>query len=75
MGNIFFYSGPLFFMMTKPARCCKLMKNIQAWAVRKKGVVINADKSVDIYFGPKAPAGRESNWVQTWKPDEITEMK
>ncbi len=32
---------------------------------QKKGVVINADKSVDIYFGPKAPAGKEANWVQT----------
>jgi hypothetical protein len=25
----------------------------------------NADGSVDIYFGPKAPAGMESNWVPT----------
>jgi hypothetical protein len=25
----------------------------------------NADGSVDVYFGPKAPAGRESNWVPT----------
>jgi hypothetical protein len=25
----------------------------------------NADGSVDIYFGPKAPAGRDSNWVPT----------
>jgi hypothetical protein len=25
----------------------------------------NADGSVDIYFGPEAPAGRESNWVPT----------
>ena len=33
---------------------------------QKKGVVINSDKSVDIYFGPKAPAGKEGNWVQTW---------
>jgi hypothetical protein len=23
------------------------------------------DKSVDVYFGPKAPAGKESNWLQT----------
>ena len=28
----------------------------------------NADGSVDIYFGPKAPAGKESNWVPT-NPD------
>ena len=25
----------------------------------------NADGSVDIYFGPKAPAGKETNWVPT----------
>jgi len=25
----------------------------------------NAEGSVDIYFGPKAPKGRESNWIQT----------
>jgi hypothetical protein len=25
----------------------------------------NADGSVDIWFGPKAPAGKESNWVPT----------
>jgi hypothetical protein len=26
---------------------------------------INADGSVDVWFGPKAPAGMEHNWVQT----------
>lgn len=30
-----------------------------------KRVEPNADGSYDIYFGPKAPAGREGNWVQT----------
>jgi hypothetical protein len=25
----------------------------------------NADGSIDVYFGPKAPAGKESNWVAT----------
>jgi hypothetical protein len=25
----------------------------------------NTDGSVDLYFGPTAPAGKESNWVQT----------
>jgi hypothetical protein len=30
-----------------------------------KGIVANADKSYDVYFGPKAPAGKENNWVQT----------
>ncbi len=31
----------------------------------KEGVVINPDTSVDIYFGPEAPKGKESNWIQT----------
>ena len=26
----------------------------------------NADGSVTVWFGPKAPAGQEGNWVQTW---------
>jgi hypothetical protein len=25
----------------------------------------NADGSVDLFFGPKAPAGKETNWVPT----------
>ena len=28
-------------------------------------VQANADGSVDVYFGPKAPAGKERNWIQT----------
>ena len=30
-----------------------------------KGLKVNGDGSVDVYFGPKAPAGAENNWVQT----------
>jgi hypothetical protein len=30
-----------------------------------QGVVTNPDGSVDVYFGPTAPHGHESNWVQT----------
>ncbi len=30
-----------------------------------KGLKKNADGSYDIYFGPKAPAGKEGNWIQT----------
>ena len=29
------------------------------------GLQKNADGSVDIYFGPQAPAGKEANWVPT----------
>ena len=28
-------------------------------------IKVNADGSVDVYFGPKAPTGEENNWVQT----------
>jgi hypothetical protein len=30
-----------------------------------KGVVVNPDTSVDVWFGPVAPKGHEANWVQT----------
>lgn len=32
---------------------------------QKEGLAINPDSSVDVWFGPKAPEGHESNWVQT----------
>lgn len=32
---------------------------------QNKNLQVNADGSVDVYFGPNAPAGKESNWVQT----------
>ncbi len=32
---------------------------------QNEGLKVNADGSVDVYFGPQAPAGFEDNWVQT----------
>lgn len=29
------------------------------------GLLVNADGSVDLYFGPKAPAGKDANWIPT----------
>ena len=31
----------------------------------RQDLVINADGSIDLYFGPTAPKGKEKNWVQT----------
>jgi hypothetical protein len=28
-------------------------------------LITNADGSIDLYFGPTAPAGKETNWVKT----------
>jgi hypothetical protein len=30
-----------------------------------QGLQKNADGSVDVHFGPKAPKGKESNWIPT----------
>jgi len=30
-----------------------------------RGLAMNADGSVDIYFGPTAPSGLEANWLPT----------
>jgi hypothetical protein len=38
------------------------------WSSRSSqtpGLQKNGDGSVDIYFGPKAPAGKEANWIRT----------
>jgi hypothetical protein len=32
---------------------------------KRDKLIVNADGSVDLYFGPTAPAGREANWIQT----------
>ena len=32
---------------------------------QKRDLVVNPDGSVDVWFGPTAPKGHESNWVQT----------
>ena len=44
-----------FITNTKPVGLSSQDKNLKA----------NADGTKDIYFGPKAPKGMESNWVQT----------
>lgn len=31
----------------------------------RKDLVINKDSSIDLFFGPSAPQGKEKNWVQT----------
>jgi hypothetical protein len=32
---------------------------------KRDRLIENADGSVDLYFGPKAPAGKETNWIAT----------
>jgi hypothetical protein len=31
----------------------------------RDALIENEDGSIDLYFGPEAPAGREANWIQT----------
>jgi hypothetical protein len=45
-----------------------MLQTDQEWPAvssRTKGLLVNADGSVDVYFGPKAPLGKEKNWIQT----------
>jgi hypothetical protein len=32
---------------------------------QKEDLTVNPDTSVDVYFGPEPPAGKEGNWIQT----------
>ncbi len=45
-----------------------MLQTDQRWPAvtsQNEKLLVNADGSVDVYFGPKAPAGKENNWVQT----------
>ena len=45
-----------------------MLQNDQEWPAvssQTNGLLINQDGSADVYFGPKAPVGKEKNWVQT----------
>lgn len=45
-----------------------MLQTDQPWPAvssQTKGLKVNQDTSVDLYFGPVAPVGMESNWVQT----------
>jgi hypothetical protein len=41
----------------------------------KPNMRVNADGSVDIYFGPKDPKGMESNWIPTQGKRPIPVMR
>ena len=32
---------------------------------QKADLIVNSDTSVDVYFGPEPPRGKEANWIQT----------
>ena len=52
-------------MTDRPARCWRPTKSSPASTATSKDIKKNADGSVTVWFGPKAPAGQETNWVQT----------
>jgi hypothetical protein len=45
-----------------------MLQTDQRWPAatsQNPALEVNADGSVDVYFGPRAPAGKENNWIQT----------
>jgi hypothetical protein len=44
-----------------------LIRNAKKYSISSQtaGIINNSDGSVDLYFGPQAPVGKESNWVDT----------
>ena len=45
-----------------------MLQTDQKWPAvssQDKDIEVNSDGSVDVYFGPKAPVGKENNRVQT----------
>jgi hypothetical protein len=42
-----------------------MLQTDQEYLSQTKGLLVNVDGLVDVYFGPTAPPGKEKNWVQT----------
>ncbi|HEY4325901.1 MAG TPA: DUF1254 domain-containing protein [Mucilaginibacter sp.] len=44
-----------------------LIRNAKNYSISSQtpGIIKNADGSVDLYFGPKAPDGKDANWVDS----------
>jgi hypothetical protein len=58
----------LYWSATAYDRATHALIREQKWASRASttpGLQKNADGSIDVFFGPAAPAGHESNWVPT----------
>jgi hypothetical protein len=45
-----------------------MIQSGQAWPSvhsNSKKITMNSDNSLDVWFGPVAPEGKENNWIQT----------
>ena len=38
----------------------------------QRGIDVNGDGSVDLYFGPEPPAGKEKNWIAEFELTILT---
>ncbi|WP_446623900.1 DUF1214 domain-containing protein [Variovorax sp. LARHSF232] len=45
--------------------CCRASQPFPSKNNKRDKLIVNADGSVDLFFGPKAPAGKEANWIQS----------
>ena len=43
----------------------QIVRSVSTLGETCKQRIANDDGSIDLYFGPKAPAGKEANWTQT----------
>ena len=48
----------------QPARCCKPISSSRVWQPERSRCH-QPRRSVDVWFGPEAPKGRETDWVPT----------
>lgn len=57
--SVTIYDDATWAFLSNPQQCSGL------GSFNKESLKVNSDGSVDIYFGPKAPDGYESNWIPT----------
>ena len=59
-------SGRSTYTTPRPARCFRSHRRAYPALASNSGTLqANEDGSYDLYFGPQAPSGAESNWVET----------
>lgn len=63
-----FWSVIVYSMQTK-SMVPNLFNRVGLSSYDKATLLMNGDGSVDLYFGPTAPAGQESNWIPTADTD------
>ncbi|MBL4558388.1 MAG: DUF1214 domain-containing protein [Rhodobacteraceae bacterium] len=52
-------------MTRRRGRNCRPTNRFRDETNQRHDMDVNPDGSIDLYFGPEAPEGKDANWIQT----------